>query len=128
MNYVLENLGLKYAFIGCGVAILCLIIPLVHFVTGPLAPLIGGLVAGTMAKAEAGKAVRIGALMGAMLAVPILVLPTVLSILMPWVELPRVTEGGLVLFLFVGFLAIAVVLAMGGAVLGGNMARSQRSA
>ena len=125
MTFVLEELGLKYAFIGCGVAVLCLIIPLVHFVSGPLSPLIGGLVAGTMAKAEAGKAVRIGALMGAMLAVPILVLPTILSMLMPWVELPRVTEGGLVLFLFLGFLAIAVVLAMAGAALGGTMARSK---
>ena len=127
MTYVLENLGLKYAFIGCGVAVLCLIIPLVHFVSGPLSPLIGGWVAGNMAKAEAGKAVRIGALMGAMLAVPILVLPTVLGMLMPWLELPRVTEGGLILFLFAGFLAISVVLAMAGAAVGGNMARKSPS-
>ena len=127
MSYVLESVGLKYALIGSGVAVLCLIIPLVHFVTGPLAPLIGGCVAGYLAMAHTPKAIRIGALMGAILAAPILILPTVLGMLMPWLELPRVTEGGLILFMFAGFLAISVVLAMAGAAVGGNMARKSPS-
>ena len=123
MSYVLENLGLKYALVGVGVLVLCLIIPLVHFVTGPLSPLIGGWIAGTLAKAETGKAVRIGALMGVILAAPLLVLPAVLSALVPVVDLPSVTEGGLVLLAFAGFLAIVVGLATAGAAIGGRLAR-----
>ena len=37
---------LRAALIGTGVALLCLVPPLLHFVTGPLAPFIGGAVAG----------------------------------------------------------------------------------
>ena len=123
MTYVLENLGLKYAFIGCGVAVLCLIIPLVHFVSGPLSPLIGGLVAGSMARAGTLRAVWIGVLMSALLAGSTIALLPVLSSLLPGIELPQVTDGGFVLFLFAGVLTIAVALASVGAAIGGRMAR-----
>ncbi len=123
MTYVLENLGLKYAFIGCCVAVLCLIIPLVHFVSGPLSPLIGGWVAGSMARAGTLRAVWIGVLMSALLAGAMMALLPVLSSLLPGIEFPQVTDGGFVLFLFAGVLAIAVALASVGAAIGGSMAR-----
>ena len=125
MSYVLENLGLKYAFIGCGVAVLCLIIPLVHFVSGPLSPLIGGWVAGSMAKAGALRAVWIGVLMSGLLAGALLAMLPVVSSLVPEVDIPSVTDGGLALFLIAGILAIAVALASVGAAIGGSMARSK---
>ena len=123
MTYVLENLGLKYAFIGCCVAVLCLIIPLVHFVSGPLSPLIGGWVAGSMARAGTLRAVWIGLLMSALLAGAMMALLPVLSSLLPGIEFPQVTDGGFVLFLFAVVLAIAVALASVGAAIGGSMAR-----
>ena len=36
----------KAAFIGVGVALLCLLPPIIHFITGPLSPAIGGFVGG----------------------------------------------------------------------------------
>ena len=123
MTFVLENLGLKYAFIGCGVAVLCLIIPLVHFVSGPLSPLIGGWVAGSHAKAGILRAVWIGVLMVALLAGALLVLLPVLNSLLPGIDVPQVSEGGTVLYVFAGILGIAVALASMGAAIGGSMAR-----
>ena len=43
---------LRAALIGTGVALLCLVPPLLHFVTGPLAPFIGGAVAGANLRAR----------------------------------------------------------------------------
>ncbi|MDE2860629.1 MAG: hypothetical protein OYI31_07700 [Chloroflexota bacterium] len=127
MSYLLENLGLKYAFIGCGVAVLCLIIPLVHFVSGPLSPLIGGWVAGSMAKAGMLRAVWLGVLMSGLLAGALLAILPVVSSLLPGIELPQVTDGGLVILLFAGVLAVGVVLASVGAAIGGSMARKSRA-
>ena len=36
----------RAAFIGVGVALLCFLPPILHFITGPLSPAIGGFVAG----------------------------------------------------------------------------------
>lgn len=36
----------RAAFIGAGVAFLCLLPPILHFITGPLSPAIGGFVGG----------------------------------------------------------------------------------
>ena len=47
----------KYAFMGFGITFVCLftiVIPIVHFVSVPLAPLIGGWFAGNSAKAKPG--------------------------------------------------------------------------
>lgn len=43
---------LRAALIGTGVALLCLVPPLLHFVTGPLGPFIGGAVAGANLRAR----------------------------------------------------------------------------
>ena len=128
MSYVLENLALKYAFIGCGVAVLCLIIPLVHFVSGPLSPLIGGWVAGSMAKAGALRAVWIGVLMSGLLAGAVLAMLPVVTSLLPGIDLPQASDGGLVVLLSAGVLAVAVALASVGAAIGGSMARSKSRA
>lgn len=36
----------RAAFIGVGVALLCFLPPIIHFITGPLSPAIGGFVGG----------------------------------------------------------------------------------
>ena len=36
----------RAAFIGVGVALLCILPPIIHFITGPLSPAIGGFVGG----------------------------------------------------------------------------------
>ena len=43
---------LRAALIGTGVALLCLVPPLLHFLTGPLGPFIGGAVAGANLRAR----------------------------------------------------------------------------
>jgi hypothetical protein len=61
--------------------------------------------------------------MSALLAGAMMALLPVLSSLLPGIEFPQVTDGGFVLFLFAGVLAIAVALASVGAAIGGSMAR-----
>jgi hypothetical protein len=55
-------------FLGVGVALLCLVLPIVHFVTGPLAPGIGGFLAGTRIKVSGGESWVIGGEIGLGLA------------------------------------------------------------
>ena len=57
----LERLLLD-ALIGAGVAIACLVPPVVHFISGPLGPLIGGAVAGGRSRARGLSALVIGAI------------------------------------------------------------------
>ena len=56
---------LRAALIGVGIALIGLIIPVVHFITGPLGPIAGGFIAGQSLDApDEGKALAVGALMG----------------------------------------------------------------
>ena len=125
LRYLWVNLSFKYAFIGCGVAVLCLIIPLVHFVTGPLSPLIGGWVAGSTAKASVPRAVWIGSLMAVIFAGALLILLPIVVSLLPGVDFPNVSEGGTALLVIVAVAAVVVALAPVGAVIGGSMARKK---
>ena len=55
----------RAALIGTGIALIGLIIPVVHFITGPLGPLIGGFLAcQSLPAPDEGKAIGIGVLMG----------------------------------------------------------------
>ncbi|MCZ6867513.1 MAG: hypothetical protein O7E55_09315 [Chloroflexi bacterium] len=65
---------LKGALIGFGISILLLMIPIVHFVAGPIGPFIGGFVGGGVARATPGRAVGIGLLMGLFMAGPAILL------------------------------------------------------
>lgn len=56
---------LRAALIGVGISLIGLIIPVVHFVTGPLGPLAGGFIAGQSLDApDEAKAIGVGVLMG----------------------------------------------------------------
>ena len=58
----------KSAFFGFLIALGCLLPPIVHFVSGPLGPLIGGWFAGTRAKG--GEACLVGLLMAVFMITP----------------------------------------------------------
>lgn len=63
---------LKAALITLGVSIACLLPPIVHFVTGPLGPAIGGYFGGSKARLGSGEAVVLGVLLAALGGLPIL--------------------------------------------------------
>ena len=62
----------KGALIGFGLSILLLLIPIVHFIIGPLGPLIGGYVGGGVARATPAQALGIGLLMALFMAAPVI--------------------------------------------------------
>ena len=105
---------------GFGVSVLCLLIPLVHFVSGPLAPLIGGWFAGNNAKAEPGQAAGIGLLMGVLMAIPAVAAPRVVEALAPY--LMSWADDSMLLAIGVGLPLYTALLGMAGAVIGGRMA------
>jgi len=74
----------KGALIGFGFSILLLMIPIVHFITGPLGPLIGGYVGGGVVRATPSQAVGIGVLMAFFMAVPVLLAAIALQALAIW--------------------------------------------
>lgn len=53
------------SFLGLAVSIGCLLPPILHFVTGPLGPALGGFLAGSRCRCGPGGAAAVGALMGA---------------------------------------------------------------
>ena len=67
----------RAAFIGAGVALLCFLPPILHFVTGPLSPAIGGFVGGMQLP---GRRPSFGAIAG-MAGVMTLVLATTITAL-----------------------------------------------
>lgn len=70
---------LRAALIGVGIALIGLIIPVVHVITGPLGPLAGGFFAGGSLNApNEGHAIGVGALMGVFMG--LLTLPFALGV------------------------------------------------
>ena len=111
----------KGALIGFGLSILLLLIPIVHFITGPLGPLIGGYVGGGVVRAAPHQALGIGLLMGLFMAAPVLLIALALQSLEVW-------EAGQGLLTSVaGILAIwAGVFGAVGAYFGGRAGGSGR--
>ena len=72
------------AMIGFGLSILLLLIPIVHFITGPLGPLIGGYVGGGATRAAPHQALGIGILMGIFMATPVFLVALALQSLQIW--------------------------------------------
>jgi hypothetical protein len=56
--------GVLAGLLGIGVCVLCILPPLIHWVSGPLGPLIGGFTAGARIKAKGAEAGIIGLTMG----------------------------------------------------------------
>jgi hypothetical protein len=86
------------ALIGAAVAIACLVPPVVHFISGPLGPLIGGAIAGGRSRASGLSALVIGLTIGLLLAVAVPVLALLLEAILP-VRFPQdalLVVGGIV--------------------------------
>src|SRR5213593_4251028 len=69
--------------VGAGVAVLCLIPPVVHFISGPLGPLIGGAVGGIRSRATGLNALVVGLTIGVLLAVIVPALGMLLQAILP---------------------------------------------
>jgi hypothetical protein len=106
--------------IGVGVALLCVIFPIIHFVTGPLAPGIGGFVAGIRTGASGTETWLIGGTIGLGLAIILGVATLVISALIAGGR-PLANTGALV-----GGAALVYGTLLGtlGATLGGRMGRA----
>ena len=56
--------AVKAAVMAVGISIVCLLPPIVHFVTGPLGPAIGGYFAGNRMRLTGGQAALVGLILG----------------------------------------------------------------
>ena len=109
---------LKHALIGFGISLACLLPPIVHFVTGPLGPLIGGWFAGSKHQATTGQAMGIGVLMGLFMVFPVGAVLTVDKLapsLNSYIESDVLTVVGIVM------LGYTTVMGSLGAMIGGYM-------
>ena len=109
---------LKHALLGFAISLACLLPPIVHFVTGPLGPLIGGWFAGSKHRADPGQAMGIGVLMGLFMALPVgvvLAIDKLAPSLNSWIESDILAVVGIVIL---GYTAILGSL---GAMIGGWM-------
>ena len=61
--------ALRAALLGLGIAFALLLPPLVHFVTGPLSPAIGGYIVGSRERVNPAHGILIGVIMGAAMAI-----------------------------------------------------------
>ncbi len=99
---------LKGAFIGFGISILIMMIPIVHLIVGPVSPFIGGLVGGASARAGPVQALGIGLLMGLFMSGPALVLIIISQALSGW-------AAHLLIFIAIGLVLWETVLGTLGA-------------
>ena len=103
------------ALLGVTISVACLLPPVVHFITGPLGPFIGGYFAGSRIKATPIMALSIGGMMGILSVLPILGL---VALLRRWMDI----EVGLVYPISFGVSLYISLLGGGGAMLGGATA------
>ena len=99
------------SLIGVGVAVAGLIPPTFHICTGPLGPLIGGYIAGRWSAARPRGALLIGLGMGALFALPPLLLH--LAIARRWLTLPPDIAGSLDLFTLLAVPYVGLLGALG---------------
>ena len=104
----------RQAFIGFAVNLLCLLIPLVHVITGPLGPLIGGWFTGSRHRIRPGRAVIIGLLMSLFQVLPVATVLVIFNIL-SWIEGNYLFSIGVVV---IGYTAVLGAI---GTMLGGYM-------
>jgi hypothetical protein len=72
-----------YGLIGAGIAIACLIPPIVHFISGPLGPLIGGAFAGVRIRSGGIASVMAGLTIGVALGLVVPVFGALLQAILP---------------------------------------------
>ena len=115
----------KGALIGFAIALGMLLPPIIHWVSGPLGPLVGGFIGGSRARADGWRALGVGLLMGLFMILPIVVILLVASSVAE-----SLIPGGVRKVL--GILAIVIVLYTGfmgsiGAAIGGYLAVKQEA-
>jgi hypothetical protein len=109
-----------YGLIGAGIAVACLIPPIVHFISGPLGPLIGGAFAGARTKTAGMHAVVAGLTIGVLLGLVVPVLGVLLEAILP----VRFPSEALVIVGIVAFF-YSTALGTAGAWIGAWMSRPQ---
>ena len=111
----------RAALVGVGIALIGLIIPVVHFVTGPLGPLAGGFFAGqSLDTPDEMQAIGIGVLMGVFLG--LIALPFALGVFI-FADVPTI-----VLLIPAMVLAYVALLGSVGALVGVMRAKSAKGA
>lgn len=111
---------IKQALLAVVISLACLLPPLIHFITGPLGPLIGGWFAGSKTRASQSQAVILGLLMGLIVAfilTLLLVVAMIIPALMPGIEF------AMIVIVILGVISYTIMLGSIGALLGGYMAR-----
>jgi len=124
-----STLGAEIAsgLLGAGVAIACVLPPIVHLVSGPLGPLIGGFVAANRAKPGARGRAIIAAIVGTGVAGLMAIAATVLVSLAGRSQLPEwFPSSGTLAALLCGVWLYGATLAMIGTVISGNFARKEK--
>jgi len=113
---------LKAAFIGIGISIGLLLIPLVHFVAGPVGPFIGGFMGGSSIHARPAQAVGVGLLMGILAG-----LLVALGLGIAEAIFQVMSQGSPTIYVLIGILVVFYVGILGaaGALTGGHMAQSR---
>ena len=109
---------IKNAFIGFIVSLLCIAPPVIHFVTGPLGPFIGGWIAGSRTKSSLEQSMVIGFIMGFFMTFPVLIVMVVSRLN---VNDEATIDGILLILIGLGVLWYTTVLGAIGAALGGRM-------
>ncbi|HVX29748.1 MAG TPA: hypothetical protein VHA53_04650 [Nitrolancea sp.] len=114
--------AIKGVIIAGVISLLCLAPPIVHFVTGPLGPAIGGYVAGTRLRLTGGQAAFVGLILG-----------IVEGVLTPWLFVDvfhLIPDFSTPILVFFGaFVALYVGLLSGAAAwYGGNAVRNDDAA
>ena len=111
----------KAAVMAVAISIVCVLPPIVHFVTGPLGPAIGGYFAGHRMQLSGGQAALVGIILG-----------SVEGILTPFffVRINLIPDFSTpILVFFGGFVAIYVMVLSGAAAwIGGSSSRNEEAA
>jgi hypothetical protein len=111
---------IKSSLIGFLIALAMLLPPIIHFLTGPLGPLVGGFFAGTRAKVTVGKSPIIGMMMALFMIAPIAALVTYSSVTENF--LPKTFQNVLMIS-GLGIVFYTLIMGTVGAALGGALIR-----
>ena len=115
---------LKGALIGFAIALACFLPPIIHWVSGPLGPLVGGYIGGAKTRARGVQALGVGFLMALFMVLPLAVLLMVGSVAQT--ILPRGVQSILQVVALVIVLYTGVMGSMGAAI-GGALALRQET-
>jgi len=113
---------LKAALAGFGITVGLLLIPLVHFVSGPLGPFIGGFIGGSMVRARPSQGIIIGGLMGSFVAIPAILIVAMLTLATDILKDNWQTALNIIV---IGVAFYITFLGSIGAIAGGHMARNK---